>query len=112
MLEEVLETLRLASCLPEPESPYRLLNPKTRGPMRSELVYSAGIKIANRFLLATVAIKAVRKLHISTTRTEDTANVVFVDVAAGRYTDVCMPEILPQAAIESLIVDPFVVSAA
>ena len=52
--------------------------------MRSELVYSAGIKIANRFLLATVAIKAVRKLHISTTRTEDTANVVFVDVAAGR----------------------------
>jgi hypothetical protein len=38
--------------------------------------------------------------------------VVFVDVAAGRYTDVCMPEILPQAAIEPLIVDPFVVSAA
>ena len=63
-------------------------------------------------MLATVAIKAVRKLHISTTRTEDTANVVFVDVAAGRYTDVCMPEILPQAAIEPLIVDPFVVSAA
>ena len=63
--------------------------------MRSELVYSAGIKIANRFLLATVAIKAVRKLHISTTRTEDTANVVFVDVAAGRYTDVSMPEIAP-----------------
>ena len=80
--------------------------------MRSELVYSAGIKIANRFLLATVAIKAVRKLHISTTRTEDTTNVVFVDVAAGRYTDVHMPEILPQAAIEPLIVDPFVVSAA
>jgi hypothetical protein len=84
--------------------------------MRSELVYSAGIKIANRFLLATVAIKAVRKLHISTTRTEDTANVVFnvvfVDVAAGRYTDVHMPEIVPQAAMEPLIVDPFVVSAA
>jgi hypothetical protein len=38
--------------------------------------------------------------------------VVFVDVAAGRYTDVHMPEILPQAAIEPLIVDPFVVSAA
>ena len=80
--------------------------------MRSELVYSAGLKIENRFLLATVAIKAVRKLHISTTRTEDTANVVFVDVAAGRYTDVRMPEILPQSAIDSLIVDPFVVSAA
>jgi hypothetical protein len=73
--------------------------------MRSELVYSAGIKIVNRFLLATVAIKAVRKLHISTTRTEDTANVVFVDVAAGRYTDVSLPPIIPQPAIEHLIVD-------
>ena len=80
--------------------------------MRSELVYSAGLKIVNRFLLATVAIKAVRKLHISSTRTEDTANVVFVDVASGRYTDVCMPEILPQAAIEPLVVDPLAVSAA
>jgi hypothetical protein len=80
--------------------------------MRSELIYSAGIQIANRFLLATVAIKAVRKLHISTTRTEDTANVVFVDVAAGRYTDVRMPEIVPEAAIEPLIVDSFAVSAA
>jgi hypothetical protein len=80
--------------------------------MRSEVVYSAGLKIVNRFLLATVAMKAVRKLHISTTRTEDTANVVFGDVAAGRYTDVSMPEILPQAAIEPLLVDPFAVSAA
>ena len=80
--------------------------------MRSELVYSAGLKIVNRFLLATVAMKAVRKLHISTTRTEDTANVVLVDVAAGRYADVSMPEILPQAAIEPLLVDPFAVSAA
>jgi len=80
--------------------------------MRSELVYSAGLQIKNRFLLATLAIKAVRKLHINTTRTEDTANVVFVDVAAGRYTDFQLPELVPQAAIEPLIVDPFVVSAA
>ena len=80
--------------------------------MRSELVYWAGIKIANRFLLATVTIKAVRKLHISTTRTEDTANSVFQEVAAGHYTDVKMPELAPQVAIEPLIVDPFVVSAA
>lgn len=80
--------------------------------MRSQLVYTAGLRIANRFLLATVAIKAIRKLHISTTRTEDTANTVFVHVASGRYTDVSMPEILPHAAIEPLIVDPLVVSAA
>ena len=58
-----------------------------------------------------MAIKAVRKLHISTTRTEDTANVVF-STSPPAYTDVHMPEILPQAAIEPLIVDPFVVSAA
>ena len=64
--------------------------------------------MVNRFLLATVAIKAVRKLHISTTRTEDTANLVFVEIGSGRYTDVHMPEILPQAAIEPV----FVVTAA
>ncbi|HEV2275971.1 MAG TPA: hypothetical protein VGR96_17495 [Acidobacteriaceae bacterium] len=80
--------------------------------MRSELVYWAGIKIANRFLLTTVTIKAVRKLHISTTRTEDTANSVFQEVAAGRYTDVRMPELAPQVAIEPLVVEPFMGSAA
>lgn len=80
--------------------------------MRSELVYWAGIKIANRFLLTTVTIKAVRKLHISTTRTEDTANSVFQEVALGRYTDVRMPELAPQVAIESLVVEPFISSAA
>ena len=80
--------------------------------MRSELVYCAGIKISNRFLLTTVTIKAVRKLHISTTRTEDTANSVFQEVAKGRYTDVRMPELAPQVAIEPLILDSFVTSAA
>ena len=80
--------------------------------MRSELVYWAGIKIANRFLLATVAIKAVRKLHIDTTRTEDTANSVFQEVAAGHYTDVKMPEIAPPPAIEPLVVDALAIFAA
>ena len=42
--------------------------------MRSNLVYSAGLKIENRFLLATVVMRAVRKLHIDSTRTEDTTN--------------------------------------
>ena len=74
--------------------------------MRSELVYSAGIKIPNRFLLATVTIKAVQSLHISTTRTEDTADRVFAEVAEGRYVDVTMPEVIPQPSIEPLLVAP------
>ncbi len=74
--------------------------------MRSELVYSAGIKIPNRFLLTTVTIKAVQSLHISTTRTEDTANRVFLEVAEGRYVDVVLPEVVPQPAIEPLLVAP------
>jgi hypothetical protein len=80
--------------------------------MRSELVYSAGIKIVNRFLLASVAMKAVKKLHITTTRTADTANRVFADVAGGRFTEVSLPEVAPQQAIEPLIVDSFATHAA
>jgi hypothetical protein len=51
--------------------------------MRSELVYEAGLKIENRFLLAATAMRATRKLHISSTRTEDTVNRVFAEVAKG-----------------------------
>lgn len=74
--------------------------------MRSELVYSAGIKIPNRFLLTTVTIKAVQSLHIATTRTEDTANRVFLDVAEGRYVEVQLPAVVPQPAIEPLLITP------
>src|ERR1700679_1299034 len=49
--------------------------------MRSELVYQAGLKIENRFLLAATAMRAARKLHVSSTRTEDTVNRVFTEVA-------------------------------
>ena len=61
--------------------------------MRSKLVYSAGLKIENRFLLSATVMRAVRKLHVSSGRTEDTLNRVFADVAEGRYIDVKMPEI-------------------
>jgi hypothetical protein len=74
--------------------------------MRSELVYSAGIQISNRFLLATVAMKAVQRLHIATTRTEETANRVFSDVAEGRFVEVKLPPIKPQPPIEPLLVSP------
>jgi hypothetical protein len=51
--------------------------------MRSELVYEAGLKIENRFLLATTAMQATKKLHISSHRTEDTLNRVLAEVAKG-----------------------------
>ncbi len=74
--------------------------------MRSELVYSAGIRIPNRFLLTTLTIKAVQSLHITSTRTEDTANRVFADVASGRFTDVKMPAVILQPSIEPLMIVP------
>jgi hypothetical protein len=74
--------------------------------MRSELVYSAGIRIPNRFLLTTLTIKAVQSLHISSTRTEDTANRVFADVASGHFTDVKMPAVAVQSPIETLLIAP------
>ncbi len=33
--------------------------------MRSKLVYSAGLKIENRFLLSATVMRAVRKLHVA-----------------------------------------------
>ena len=72
--------------------------------MRSELVYSAGLKIENRFLLSTTVIRAARVLHVNSGRTEDTINRVFSDVAEGRYTDMKLPEIAPPPAIDELLV--------
>jgi hypothetical protein len=75
--------------------------------MRSELVYSAGLQIENRFLLAITVMRAVRKLHLNSTRTEDTANQVFADVAKGRYvTNLSLPEIKPLPTIEPLMLAP------
>lgn len=71
--------------------------------MRSELVYSAGAQISNRFMLSTVAMNAVRKLHITSTRVEDTTNLVFSEVANGNYTQVTVPELKPQPAIDPLL---------
>jgi hypothetical protein len=71
--------------------------------MRSELVFSAGTRVANRFLLSTIAMRAVHGLHINSTRVEDTANRVFADVASGSYVSVVMPEIKPLPAIDPLL---------
>jgi hypothetical protein len=74
--------------------------------MRSDLVYQAGLKIENRFLLATTVMQAVRKLHVSATRTEDTTNQVFVDVANGRYAHGALPAITPPPPIDVLLITP------
>ena len=74
--------------------------------MRSELIFSASERIENRFLLSTVVMRAVRKLHITSTRTEDTANKVLSEVADGRYVSVQMPAITPPPAIEALLIAP------
>ena len=72
--------------------------------MRSELVYQAGIKIQNRFLLAATAMRAARKLHVNSTRTEDTVNRVLAEMARGTRVHGELPEIAPPPAIDELLI--------
>lgn len=76
--------------------------------MRSELVYEAGLKIENRFLLATTAMQATKRLHVSSTRTEDTVNRVLGEVAKGHYAHGELPEVTPPPAIDVLLIAPLV----
>lgn len=92
----------------EPGSQSNARLPGMGAHMRSELVYLAGLRIENRFLLSATVMRAARMLHVSSGRTEDTLNRVFTDVAEGRYTDVKMPEITPPPAIDALLVAPLI----
>ncbi len=74
--------------------------------MRSELVYEAGLKIENRFLLAATMMQATRKLHVNSTRTEDTVNRVLVEVANGARLLGKLPEVTPPPAIDILLITP------
>lgn len=74
--------------------------------MRSQLVYCAGLRIENRFLLTTIAMRAVRILHINSARTEDTANQVLAEIAKGRYVGAKIPELAPRPTIEPLLISP------
>lgn len=74
--------------------------------MRSKLVYEAGLKIENRFLLATTAMQATRKLHVHSTRTEDTVNQVLAEVAKGTRIHGKLPEITPPPPIDVLLIAP------
>lgn len=72
--------------------------------MRSGLVYEAGLKIENRFLLATTTMLATRRLHVNSTRTEDTANRVLAEVGRGTRVHGKLPEITPPPAIDALLI--------
>lgn len=72
--------------------------------MHSELVYAAGLQIESRFLLACTAMQAARKLHVVATRTEDTINRIFTEVANGRPIVHKLPEIEPPPAIDVLLI--------
>jgi hypothetical protein len=74
--------------------------------MRSDLVYSAGLRIENRFLLASTAMLAVRRLHVDATRTEDTINKVLSEVTNSRQFIGKLPEISSPPAMDSVIVTP------
>lgn len=74
--------------------------------MRSELVYSAALKVENRFLLATLTVRAVRRLHIASTRTEDTANRVLTELAGGNFLEIKTPEPKPVPPIDILSITP------
>ena len=74
--------------------------------MRSELVYAAGLQIGNRFLLASTAMRAVRKLHVTSTRTEDTINQIFTEVANGKPIVHKLPEIESPPTIDVLVIAP------
>lgn len=74
--------------------------------MRSDLVHSAGRSIKNRFLLATVVFRAVRALHIDSTRTEDTANRVLTDISQGRYAPRTLAKPAAPPLIEPLLITP------
>jgi len=74
--------------------------------VRSELVYAAGLQIGNRFLLASTAMRAVRKLHVTSTRTEDTINQIFTEVANGKPIVHKLPEIESPPTIDVLVIAP------
>jgi hypothetical protein len=74
--------------------------------MRSDLVYSAGRSIENRFLLVTVASRVIRSLHVDSTRTQETTNRALADISQGRFAPAALPEPAPQPFIEVLTITP------
>jgi hypothetical protein len=51
-------------------------------------------------------MQATRKLHVSSTRTEDTVNRVLAEVANGSYAHGELPEVAPPPPIDVLVITP------
>jgi hypothetical protein len=49
-------------------------------------------------------MRVARMLHFNSSRTEDTLNRVFADVAEDRFTEVKLPEIMPPPPIDELVI--------
>jgi hypothetical protein len=74
--------------------------------MRSNLVFTAGIQVANRFLLAAIAMRVSRKLHVNSDRTEQTVNHALTEIGKGRFIDAVFPEIVKAPAMEPPLIVP------
>jgi hypothetical protein len=80
--------------------------PGKRRTMRSQLVFTANCQVANRFLLATLAMRVACRLHISSSPTEHTVNHALAEIAKGRFIDAKMPELAQLPAIDALLIVP------
>jgi hypothetical protein len=56
--------------------------------MVPHLLFAAEKKVKDEFLLASIAMKAVKKMHEPGTRTEETASRVFEIVAKGHSVEI------------------------
>jgi hypothetical protein len=54
--------------------------------MRSEIIFRAKEIIANKYMLCQTVAKATRRLHISSTDTQETINSAFVMIASDSET--------------------------
>jgi hypothetical protein len=59
--------------------------------MRSEIVFRAAEKIANKYKLCHTASKATRRLHVASRDTQGTINNAFLRIAAGSDVAIAAP---------------------
>ena len=70
-------------------------------PMRSDIVFGA-LQTRNRFVLCHEAFKAIRLLHISNTRIEDTTNDALMRLAGSEPPSVIVPAEAITPSLEKL----------
>jgi hypothetical protein len=70
--------------------------------MRSDIVFDA-LATKNRFTLCHEAFKAVRLLHKSNTRIEDTTNDALLRIAAAMPSSIIEPEDVIAPVVETVL---------